>query len=1148
VNRNYPVSVGGSVRRSSAEAAEKNASKNKKSRNGMRAAFLASAVLAVAGVVFYFGTPVRAGKASGPALSVSQSSGSKLSASTSSGLIPSARKSLPSTSFSIPMFFEPNQGQTAPQVKFLARGSGYGLFLTADDAVLQLQRAINTRHPSPNSQPPSTSVLRMHLEGANSSTRVSGASPLPGKSNYFIGNDPSKWHHDIPQFSQVKYDGVYPGVDLVYYGNQGQLEYDFRVAPGAESKQIALSFTGASPHIAPDSGDLILSTADGEVHFRAPHVYQPAAPQSGNAEKAVKGAFRQIADNKIGFTVGDYDHSRELVIDPVLSYSTYLGGSGTESLVNVAVDSSGFVYVVGSTNSTDFLTLNPPLNPPFQLTNTGQNLFIAVINPFAVQNQQLLFATYFGGSGTDDAAGIQVSTDIDSGLPTSSIDVYVAGSTTSIDFPVNGVLGGFQATPPLQPGVHGFVSRLNFGTTTTLRYSTYLSGTNLTDNATDTVTGVAIDNQGDAFVTGITTSTNDVSTGFPANPNAFQPVSNAPSQFFASKINTKGSGPQSMIYSTYFGGGNPQSGETQGGGIAVDTVGNMYITGGTNFLPTAGPNGEARFPLANAQQSCLDPANGLCPTGTPTALDAFVAKITPEPGSTLPVYATYLGGSGEDIGYGIAVDTSNNAYVTGSTTSNDWTLPLASFQSNSGGGQDAFIAKIGNLIGNSYPLSYFTYLGGSGTDVGQAIQVDSIQAAHVAGTTSSINFPITTNTYQGTYGGGESDAFVASISTTVGGQGVGDFSSYLGGTGQDVATGVAIDVFGATYAVGTTQSPFPVTSNAYQQHFNGGTTDAFVSKLGASSTLTVTPPTPVNTSPSPNPVAAGTQVAFTFEITNTGPDNASGVIFVATGIPTSGLSSPATAKVTSGGAGSCSTVQQTTIPCFIGTLAAGAVASVEVDMTPIITTTAQQIVISGNATANNSGQIAQCTPAQNPANIVNFSVSATTQNPVITAGDSVTFQVVFTPTSSFGYNATITPSQSTSPAMVTATTPTFNPTTVALDGTTSATTTLSIQTVARPTTTGSLLRRGAFYATWLPIGGLSLVGLGIGAGRKRRRWWVGAVLFMVAGSIVLQSACGSSSSSAVVSGGTSAGIYTITINGNAGTGASQSTSIRLQVN
>ncbi len=293
----------------------------------MKAAFLAVAMLAAAGTVFYLGTTVHAAKASEPQ--------------------PAAHKALASNplpkSLSLPLFFEPNQGQTAPQVKFLARGASYGLFLTADEAVLQLQHsAFSTQHSAPgsqlsavSSQRASSSVIRMRLDGADASAHVSGASPLPGKSSYFIGNDPSKWHRDIPQFARVEYKGVYPGVDLVYYGDQGQLEYDFRVAPSADPNQIALSFRGASTRI--DSGDLLLSTEQGDVRFRAPHIYQ----QDGNNQKSVAGAFRQLADNKIGFTIGAYDHSRELVIDPVLSYSTYLGGSGTESLVKIAVDSAG---------------------------------------------------------------------------------------------------------------------------------------------------------------------------------------------------------------------------------------------------------------------------------------------------------------------------------------------------------------------------------------------------------------------------------------------------------------------------------------------------------------------------------------------------------------------------------------------------------------------------------------------------------------------------------------------------------------------------------------------------------------------------------------------------------------------------------------
>jgi len=1120
----------------------------------MKAAFLAAAVLATAGVVFYFGTAIHAAKASGLGSAVQRSA---------------AHKALPSKSLSLPLFFEPNQGQTAPQVKFLARGAGYGLFLTADEAVLQLQTsAVSTQHSAPSSQRPARSVIRMRLEGANSSARVSGASPLPGKSSYFIGNDPSKWHHDIPQFARVQYQAVYPGVDLVYYGDQGQLEYDFRVAPSADPNQIALSFNGASAHIdSEDSGDLVLSTANGDVRFHAPHVYQPAAPQSGSAEKTIAGSFRQFADNKIGFTIGDYDHSRELVIDPILSYSTYLGGSGTESLVQVAVDPAGLIYVAGSTNSADFPSSTayypPPYNQPYQpnlVPGATQNLFIAVINPTLVppayvDGQQLVYATYLGGSGSDNAAGIAVSTDIDQGLPTSSIDVYVAGSTTSTDFPTSGVYAAFQPLPPVQPGLHGFVTRLNLGTTTTLRYSTYLAGTNLAGNATDTVTGLAIDNAGDAFVTGITTSTNDPSNGFPANGNGFQIQSNAPSQFFASKINTKATGSRSMIYSTYFGGGNPQSGQTQGGGIAVDTFGNIYITGGTNFLGVTGPNGEAAFPLYNAQQSCLDEASEtLCQLSNPTALDAFVAKINPGiPSEPLIYYSTYLGGSGDDIGYGVAVDSTGNAYVTGSTYSPDWVCNcVGGFQTTGyGGAGDAFIAKIGNLTGTVYPLTYFTYLGGTSYDAGYAIQVDPVQAAHVAGYTTSSDFPTTTDTYQSQYGG-SGDAFVASIGTTLSGQtGTGDFSTYLGGSQSDQGTAVAIDVYGATYVAGTTQSsqsssiPFPITSTAYQPQLNGPQ-DAFASKIGASSTLLVAPS---STSPSPNPVATGTQVAFTFNITNTGPDNASQVNFTAAGLPTTGLASIPTAKVTSG-TGDCLPAQGSTISCFIQTLAAGAVASVEVDLTPSITGNLTVIQISGSATANNNGITAICSPSQPQANIVDFKISASTSTPTINAGDTATLQVTFTPTNTqLGYSATITPSQTTSPSMVTATAPTFNPTTVTLSGNASATTTLSIATLARPVNTGSLLRRGSFYAAWLPIGGLSLVGMGIGAGRKRRRWLAGAVLGLIAGAILLQSGCGSSSSSSTATtGGTAAGTYIVTITGSAGTGSSHTYQVQLQVN
>jgi hypothetical protein len=1124
----------------------------------LKAAFLAAAVLATAGIVLYFGTAVHAAKASGPGSTeqkfAQQGSAEQGSAAAQKAL---ASKSLPK-SLSLPLFFEPNQGQTAPQVKFLAHGSGYGLFLTDDEAVLQLQQARpNPRTAADVPAPTPRSVIRMKLDGANSAASVSGAEPLPGKSNYLIGNDPAKWRSNIPQFARVEYKSVYPGVDLVYYGDQGQLEYDFRVAPAADPNQIVLSFQGASAHIVSavsgesgDSGDLILSTANGDIRFHAPRVYQPAAPESGdssgNAEKAIAGSFRQLADNKIGFVIGDYDHDRELVIDPVLTYSTYLGGTGAEGLVKVAVDSAGLIYVAGSTTSTDFpLNTFYANNPPYQPKLEGtQNIFIAVIDPTLqpptyVPAQQLVYATYLGGSGVDSLAGVAVD---------SAFSIYVAGTTTSPDFPTNGALTPFQAAP--QTGTHGFLSKIGNTSPTTsivygLAYSTYLAG-----NGIDAVSGLAIDSAQNAFVTGVTTSSNPASAGFPANPNGYQTVSNSPGnpQFFASKIYTAGSGFQSMIYSTYFGGAIPATATAIGGGIAVDpppasTV-NIYITGTTNMLP--GTPTTPGFPLSNAYQSCLDQASQTsCSQGTnPTNTDAFVAKINPNQVSTSSlIYSTYVGGSSNETGTAIAADTSGNAYITGSTNSTDWVSSGSGFQTAyGGGGDDAFIVKIGNLVGSNYPLTYFTYLGGNGDDIGEDIKVDTVQAAHVAGSTTSTNFPTTINTLQPTLIGTQ-NAFVASIGTSLSGMGAGDFSTYLGGAPSDQGTGVAIDIFGATYVAGTTtSSTFPVKSNPFQSTLPGSPA-AFVSQIGASSQLMLSN---ASTSPSPNPVAAGTQVAFTFDILNMGPDNASDVNFYAL-VPTTGLASSPTAKVTSG-SGTCGPVSGNTILCNIPSLVDAGTGAVEVDVTPSITGNYQNnptLSVSGQASANNGptqGMRSQSVP------VVDFTISASPTRQTINDGDVATIQVIFCPINKGGYNATITPSQTTAPSMVTANTPTFNPTTVTLAGSACATTTLSIATTPRPVTTGSLLRRGSFYAAWLPIGGLSLVGLGIGAGRKRRPWLLGAVLGLIAGIILLQPGCGSASTTNTTTGGTLAGQYTVSLVGSAGTGASHNYPVTVSVN
>jgi hypothetical protein len=1127
----------------------------KKTAHKVKVAFLAAGVVAAAGVVFYFGTAsyaVRAGRAP-------------------SATQPQASKTVPK-SLSLPMFFEPNQGQTAPQVKFLARGSGYGLFLTSDEAVLQLQPSVpNPRTVNePVQQVKPSAVIRMRLEGANKSALVSGDSPLPGKSNYFIGIDPSKWQHDIPQFARVQYEAVYPGVDLVYYGNRGQLEYDFRVAPGAKPDQIALSFTGASAHLASDdSGDLVLSTGNGDIRFHAPHVYQPAiagsANLSSNVEKAVTGSFRQLADNKIGFSIGDYDRSRELVIDPLLSYSTYLGAGG-EGLVKVAVDNAGNIYLAGSTTSAYFFpiptnNLNPP--PPLQTQLGGpgaQNIFIAEINPMPQTGfPQLLYATYLGGSGIDSLAGIAVDL---------SHNIYVAGTTTSSsDFPLstgtNGTLTPFQSKT-LNAEAHGFLSAIELGgnpetPTYTLAYSTYLSG-----DGSDTVTGLAIGNNNchptcNAYVTGVTTSQIGINNGFPANASAYQKSSNSPGnkQFFASELATSLSGPSSMIYSTYFGGGNFGTQDiAYGGGIAVDpsaTNPNMYFTVTTNMLGI--PSGSlAAFPLFNAQQSCLNQAsttNCITQTAT-TTTDAFVAKINPNQPGAFPLYSTYLGGSDSDYGNGISVDTSGNAYVVGTTSSPDWVEVGGGFQTTYKGvpgSSNAFIVRLGNnLTGAEYPINYFTYLGGSGPDLGEDIRVDATGDAYVVGTTSSnvVLLPVTQNTLQATYGGGNSDAFFALIALGTAGQGSGDYVSYLGGSGTDQGTGIAFDVFGSAYVAGSTQSAdFPITkTTAYQPNLIG-TQDAFVSKIGANSGITLTVPL---TSPAPNPDAAGTQVVFTFNITNAGPDNANQVSFNALGVPSSPEVTGAHATV-SMGTGSCNPIQGTTINCQIGNLAVGGMAQVQVDMTPVTPVLNSTITISGNVSANGGGIIA--TASQPIVNITDFNVSAVVLTPTVNAGDTAKIQVKFCPTPQsmpYGYNGTITPSATENPSMVTSPAPSFNPTSVTLAGTSCGTTTLSLPTVARPITSSSVRHRSNwFYALWLPVGGVSLLGLGIGAGRKRR-WLMGALLGLIAAIILLQPGCGSASSSTPVQTGTAAGTYTVTITGAAGTSASHQTSVPVTVN
>jgi len=1073
---------------------------------GLVALLMAVVVVAAAGTAFHFATTTHSA-AAGSSQASTQRAMSRVS---------------------LPLFFEPNHGQTDPRVKFLARGAGYTLFLTANEAVLELQQpAVSHQQSAVSHQPSAASVIRMRLDGANSLARVSGVEPLRGKSNYFIGDDPAKWHRNIPQFARVNYAAVYPGVDLVYYGNQGQIEYDFRVAPGADPSQIVLNFDGASARL--DSGNLVLSTGQGDLLFHAPQIYQ----QQGNTRKTVAGSFRQIASNKIGFAAGAYDHSRELIIDPTLSYSTYLGPGGGaigESAAQVAVDSGLNIYLAGSTTSPNFPLPGPPEPPPIQSTlNGAQNLFIAKIDPFATGKDELLFATYLGGSGTDTAAGVAVD-----GV---SGSIYVAGSTTSPDFPFTP--NAFQQGPPAVPGTHGFLSKIspqlnNF----VLSYSTYLAGNVANGGTGDTVTGLAIDGKQNAFVTGTTTSTDlpSQSVGFPANLNGYQQQSNGgTSQFFASKINTAGSGFSSMLYSTYFGGGNPADARTLGGGIALDTNGNMYFTGSTNFqgVGTTPPP----FPLLNAQQTCLnEPSiNANCTNPAPSNVDAFVAKINPNVvGSASLVYSTFLGGLADDFGLAVAVDTSSNSYVTGETFSSPFDVPTnpappAPFQSGNNGSGDAFIAKLGPLTSGIYPIAYFTYIGGTGEDIGRAIAVDSVFAAHVTGSTTSdaTSLNVLDELSNQPCFGSPGDAFVALISSTASGRANGDYLTCLGGSNFDQGTGIAIDSNSTTYVAGETKSTNFPTVNPYPPGTLQGTQDAFVSKISALSSFAYVAGFPTV---SPNPADMGVSVTFTFTWINNGPEAANNVAFSGSLAGTSQGQGFTFTSANASPGGSCPAPVGGVLACQIGTVAAGSDATVTVVLVPTCSspsTCATSLTVTPSLSANGGG-FTQFAAASVPVD--DFTISATQTSQTVVAGNSTSYAFTLAPVPSNGtYTSSVSMSFSALPPAATGTW-TTNP--VTISGNTS--TTLNIATTARPVQTGSLQRGGPLYATWLPVAGLSLLGLGLGAGGKRRRWLAGAVLGLIAGIILLQPACGSSSSTAPPGGGTPAGTYQLNITATSG--------------
>jgi Beta-propeller repeat len=657
--------------------------------------------------------------------------------------------------------FEPNVGQAPRGASFVARGRGAPLLIGRDGLAV--------------------GRVGVRLAGARRDARPAGERVLPGKVNAFLGSDPRRWRTGVPTYGSVRYRDLYPGVDVVVHGSDGQAEYDFVVAPGADSSRIALAATGTRAFRVDGRGDLIVGSGRERVVQRRPVAYQLV----GGKRVAVPARF-MVQGRLAGFALGRYDHARPLLIDPVLVYSTYIGGGGSDDAAAAALDGSGRLYLVGTTTSsgaTPFPTANP-----IQPSHGGgtYDAFVLKLNP---QGTGLVYSTYLGGSNIDSGSGIAVD---------GQGSAYASGYTLSSGSP-----GGFPTANALQPSSgspgmqDGWVAKLS-PAGNSLVYSTYLGST-----GRDFATRIAVDGQGNAFVAGSTDS-----AGFPS-VNAFQPTKSAGTDAYAAKLNAQGS---ALVYSTFLGGSGTNE---QAGGIAIDGQGNAYVTGQTDS-PSGGPGA---FPTVNPIQ----------PNYGGGSSDAFVTKLNPQ-GNGL-VYSTYLGGGGGDYGSTDAVGADGSLYLTGFTDSTGATpFPTVNpIQASNGGMNDAFVTKL-NPQGTA--LAYSTYLGGGSLDEGFAIKVDCTGAAWVGGravSTAPSGFP-TANPLQANNSGGGGDAFVSLLNPA--GSAL-SFSTYLGGSGFDYATGLAIDDQGDAYVAGATSSSgangFP-TVNPFQSA-NNGSSDAFAAKI-----------------------------------------------------------------------------------------------------------------------------------------------------------------------------------------------------------------------------------------------------------------------------------------------------------------------------
>jgi len=677
---------------------------------------------------------------------------------------------------SVPAWFEPNQGYADPQVKYYSRGAGYTLFMEKSGVVMNLAGET------------ATASMRISLAGGNSGPELEALDPLPGRSDYFLGNQPNRWKRAVPHFARVRYRGAYPGIDVVYYGSGKQLEYDFVVSPGADPSRIRIKFGGAQSVRLDENGSLAIGLAGHEIHQLRPLAHQDVLEGGRSRRVAVEAGYVLAANNEVSLVLGQYDKTCTLVIDPILTYAGYFGGSVYDVPAGMTIDSTGNVWLTGASYS----AITPPegTEPYKAAPSAGADVFVAKLRIEPSGPPTLLYLTYLGGAYDDRGGQIEVDT---------TGKVYLAGTTSSPDFPVssNALLstaGGDQ---------DGFAAKLDpdAAGTASLVYSTFLGG-----ELYDVASALYVDPNGLMLVGGY-----GASVGIKAvQTDALQAYSQGSWDAFIIQIDPNAAAAQAVKFATYLGGG----GTDMATGVAADRAGNIYLSGYTM---------SDNFPVAgDSYQGTLRSAS-----------NAFVVKIDPtRSGLDRLVYGTYIGGSALDVATAMHLDSAGGIWLTGYTLSPDFPVTANAYQPTFAGvSTDVFLARLDPALPAAQALTYSTFFGGSATDIGYGIELLGGGRVAFVGYTLSNDLPLAGALAAGQTIGLAADAFVAVLDPAVPGAGGLVYSTFFGGSANDVAARIKLAGTGSLLVAGYSGSPeLPVTDGS-QRPSPGGSTSGFILRL-----------------------------------------------------------------------------------------------------------------------------------------------------------------------------------------------------------------------------------------------------------------------------------------------------------------------------